>query len=310
MLAPLASNVAGDAVDAAIKKAFVRLDDQIMTAGKDSVTGDTAPVTAEAMSALAPAIAGSCALMTIYDTQTSTLRTAVTGDSRAVIGTWSSSKKAYSAEALSKDQTGFNEDEVKRLDEAHPGEKDEILDPKSGRLMGLAVTRAFGDHRWKYPQELVKLIEHRFAGSGPRKPNVTPPYLTASPEVTTRQIQGQDFVILASDGLWDVISNDDAVACVSQWLKEKKRAAGGKPTVTAKANWSYDDDGWPSYKATPEYFAMEDMDNAAVCLLKNALGGTRRSIVQGLATTMTPSNRNVRDDITIQVMFFKDPYRK
>ncbi|OAA72970.1 Protein phosphatase 2C [Akanthomyces lecanii RCEF 1005] len=310
MLSPLASNVAGDAVDAAIKKAFVRLDDQIMTAGRDSVTDDTAPITAEAMSALAPAIAGSCALMTIYDTQTCTLRTAVTGDSRAVIGTWSASKKAYSAEVLSKDQTGFNEDEVKRLDEAHPGEKNEILDPKSGRLMGLAVTRAFGDHRWKYPQELVKLIEHRFAGFGPRKPNVTPPYLTASPEVTTRQIQGEDFVILASDGLWDVISNDDAVACVSQWLKEKKRAAGGKQNVTAKANWSYDEDGWASYKATPEYFAIEDMDNAAVCLLKNALGGTRRSIVQGLATTTTPLNRNVRDDITIQVMFFKDPYHK
>ncbi|TQV93697.1 pyruvate dehydrogenase [Cordyceps javanica] len=318
MLAPLAPDAAGDAVDAAIMKAFCRLDDQIMTAGRESVTDSTDPVAAESMSALAPAIAGSCALLTVYDTQTSTLRTAVTGDSRAVLGTRSSSSSspgsAYAAVALSVDQTGFNEDEVRRLDAAHPGEKDAILDPKTGRLMGLAVTRAFGDHRWKYPRELVARVERRFAGYAPRKPALTPPYLTARPEVTTRRVAADDFVIMASDGLWDVISNDDAVACVSQWLAERKR--GGSPSSPrhrhrdAKANWIYDDDGWPSYKSTPEYFTLEDTDNAAVCLLRNALGGTRGSIVQGLATAAPPLSRSVRDDITIQVIFFKDPYHQ
>ncbi|KAM3501039.1 hypothetical protein MY10362_005880 [Beauveria mimosiformis] len=315
MLAPLAPNAAEAAIDDAIKKAFCRLDDQIMTAGRDAVTDSTEPWTAAAMSALAPAIAGSCALMTMYDTETSTLRTAVTGDSRAVLGSWSASAKAYTASTLSEDQTGFNADEVARLDAAHPGEKDAMLDAKTGRLMGLAVTRAFGDHRWKYPQELVTLIQHRFAGYDPREANATPPYLTARPEVTTRQVQGDDFVILASDGLWDVISNDDAVACVSQWLKEKRKRSGGKRGSGGggggvKADCNYDEDGWPSYKATPEYFCFEDMGNAAVCLLRNALGGTRRGIVQGLATATTPLSRNVRDDITIQVVFFKDPYSK
>lgn len=305
-LAPLASSAAGDAIDTAIQKAFCKLDDKIMTAGKDSVAGSD-PFAAEAVSALAPAIAGSCALLTMYDTETCTLRTAVTGDSRAVIGSWSAAKKAYSAEALSKDQTGFNEDEVRRIAELHPGEKDEVLDPKSGRLMGLAVTRAFGDHRWKYENELVKTIQHCFGGSGPRPQSKTPPYLTASPEVTTRKVQGDDFVIMASDGLWDVISNDDAVACVSQWLKEKKKA-GPKHVVGAKSNWERED-GWATYKATPKYFAIEDMDNAAVCLLKNALGGTRREMIQGLATAPTPLSRNARDDMTIQVIFFNDPYK-
>lgn len=309
MLAPLAGDATSEAIDAAIKKAFCRLDDKIMTGGKDALAAAPEPVTAEAMAALAPAIAGSCALLTMYDTQTETLRTAVTGDSRAVIGSWSAASKAYTAEALSKDQTGFNEDEVKRLSEEHPGEKDDILDAKSGRLMGLAVTRAFGDHRWKYTNEMVVDISHRFAGSGPRKPNITPPYLTARPEVTTRKVNGEDFVIMASDGLWDVISNDDAVACVSQWLKEKQKS-GPKCVIGARSNWNYDEEGWASYKATPEYFAIEDMDNAAVCLLKNALGGSRREIVQGLLTTPTPQSRNVRDDITIQVIFFKDPYTK
>lgn len=308
-LSPLARNVEGSAIDTAIKNAFCRLDDTIMSIGEKAATDGTEPYTASSVSALAPAIAGSCALLTIYDTQSSTLRTAVTGDSRAVIGSWSGAEKKYVAEALSKDQTGFNEDEVSRLDRLHPGEKDEILDASSGRLMGLAVTRAFGDHRWKYPNELVNSIRHRFGGSGPRPQSKTPPYLTARPEVTTREVQGEDFVILASDGLWDVISNENAVACVSQWLKEKAKS-GPKRVIGAGSNWNYDENGYASYKATPEYFAIEDMDNAAVCLLKNALGGSRRDIVQGLLTTPAPVSRNIRDDITIQVIFFKDPHRR
>ncbi|OAA53554.1 Protein phosphatase 2C [Cordyceps fumosorosea ARSEF 2679] len=311
MLAPLAPDAAGDAVDTAIQQAFCRLDDQIMAAGRAAVTDTTSPVDAAAMSALAPAIAGSCALMAVYDTQTSTLRTAVTGDSRAVLGSWSSATGTHAASALSADQTGFNADEVARLDAAHPGEKSAILDDKTGRLMGLAVTRAFGDHRWKYEQALVERLQKRFAGYAPRKASATPPYLTARPEVTTtRGVKGEDFVVMASDGLWDVISNEDAVACVAQWLQARKGRKGNKGgQVVREANWKYDEEGWASYKATPEYFAVgEDLDNAAVCLLRNALGGTRRSIVQGLVTTTTPLSRSVRDDITIQVIFFKDPY--
>ncbi|KAJ2975255.1 hypothetical protein NQ176_g5616 [Zarea fungicola] len=114
---------------------------------------------------------------------------------------------------------------------------------------------------------------------------------------------------MASDGLWDVISNENAVACVSQWLKQKAKS-GPKRVIGAGSNWDYDENGYASYKATPEYFAIEDLDNAAVCLLKNALGGTRRDMVQGLLTTPAPVSRNIRDDITIQVIFFKDPYKR
>ena len=58
---------------------------------------------------------------------------------------------------------------------------------------------------------------------------------------------------------------------------------------------------------TPELFAIEDLDNAAVCLAKNALGGKRRSMFCGAMTVPPPIRRNVRDDITVQVIFFKDP---
>lgn len=293
-------------VDAAIKTAFVNLDDRILSNAESAAKSSKSPASAEVIAALAPAIAGSCALLTMYDPSTSVLRTAVAGDSRAVRGTWSQEKGQYEADALSKDQTGFNEDEVNRLDKEHPGEKDDILDPKSGRLMGIAITRAFGDNRWKWSTELLESTKTNFWGYAPRPKAKTPPYMTARPEVTTRTVAGSDFVILASDGLWDVISNDDAVACVSRWLSAKK-AGKPEPGRDAKTELTVDEAGWSSWRATPEYFAIEDLDNAAVCLARNALGGTRRELFRGVLTTYSPVSRYARDDITIQVIFFKEP---
>ncbi|XP_027189832.1 probable protein phosphatase 2C 11 isoform X2 [Cicer arietinum] len=53
----------------------------------------------------------------------------------------------------------------------------------------LAVSRAFGD----------KLLK---------------PYVVADPEIQEEEIEGVDFIIIASDGLWNVISNKEAVSLV------------------------------------------------------------------------------------------------
>ncbi|KAF7552683.1 hypothetical protein G7Z17_g4156 [Cylindrodendrum hubeiense] len=303
-LSGVAPATSGNLVDDAIKKAFVRLDDRITADATDAVKAGYEPGAAEVISAIAPAIAGSCALLSIYDPQTSTLRTAVTGDSRAVRGAWSSKAEQFEADQLSLDQTGFNQGEVDRIDREHPGEKNDILSPSSGRLLGLAVTRAFGDHRWKWTKELITTAKEDFYGTSPRPKYLTPPYMSAEPEVTTRQVQTEDFVILASDGLWDTISNEDAVACVSRWLAAKK--AGKPEPVKETKHVGGLGDGW---MATPEHFAIEDLDSAAVCLVKNALGGSRRKLFLGAVTTYAPMSRNVRDDMTVQVIFFKDPYQ-
>jgi pyruvate dehydrogenase phosphatase len=57
------------------------------------------------------------------------------------------------------------------------------------------------------------------------------------------------------------------------------------------------------WKATPEYFAIED-ENAAVCLARNAMGGTRRGLFMGILSVPEPLNRNAVDDTTIMVVFF------
>lgn len=304
-LSSLTPTSSSELIDDAIQKAFVRLDDRIFDTALKAVESGQDQGSASVISAIAPAIAGSCALLTMYEPTTSTLRTAVAGDSRAVRGAWSAKANKYETDVLSIDQTGFNQLEVERLDKEHPGQLNNMLNLDSGRLFGLAVTRAFGDHRLKWPEKVIRKVQDDYYGTPPRPKYTTPPYLIARPEVTTRKIQTEDFVIMGSDGLWDMISNEDAVTCVSRWLTAKK---SGKPEPFKETKFEGKlEDGW---QATPEHQVIEDLDNAAVCLVKNAFGGSRRGLFLGAMTTYAPISRNVRDDITVQVIFFKDPYQK
>jgi pyruvate dehydrogenase phosphatase len=311
-------------VENAIKQTFLRIDKNFMDGAR--TTGNWFPAGhVVGLMALAPALSGSCALLAAFDPQKDILRVACTGDSRAVLGRWDPATKSYTCIPLSEDQTGFNEKEVARLTKEHPDEPD-MINPKSGRLLGLAVTRAFGDHRWKWDNEFVKAVQHKFWGTAPRPNNNTPPYLTAEPEITETKIvradpdaRGSDFMIMASDGLWDRITSEHAVECVERWLEAKHRGGGSvaqDPRLLAnppKASSSLAlEDGIEvdpengkeiDWKATPEYFAIED-ENAAVCLARNAMGGTRRALFTGVLSVSGPSSRNAVDDTTIMVVFF------
>ncbi|EMD86966.1 hypothetical protein COCHEDRAFT_1185271 [Bipolaris maydis C5] len=312
-------------IENTIKNAFLSTDRSIMDRAKTAANWYPA-ANAAAIAALTPAFSGSCALLAAFDASTSTLRVACTGDSRAVLGRWDPSTSSYTAIPLSVDQTGFNAAEVERLTREHPDEPS-IIDPKTGRLMGIAITRAFGDHRWKWDNDLVKACQHKFWGTAPRPGSKTPPYMTAEPEITETQVvrcepddykssssthdtKGKsDFLILASDGLWDRISSDHAVECVQRYLEARARGKGSQqqqsggrvlePGVTCDPDQGQD----VEWKATPEYFAIED-ENAAVCLARNAMGGTRRALFLGILAGPEPLSRNAVDDTTIMVVFF------
>lgn len=217
-------------VDSTIKNTFLRIDKQIMDSARTAANWYPA-ANAAAIAALTPAFSGSCALLAAFDPSSSTLRVACTGDSRAVLGRWDPASQTYTTIPLSEDQTGFNAKEVARLAEAHPDEPD-IIDPKSGRLLGIAVTRAFGDHRWKWDNDFIRTVQAKFWGSAPRPQSKTPPYMTAEPEITETEIvraeKGDarfksDFMIMASDGLWDRISSEHAVECVQRWMESTLR---------------------------------------------------------------------------------------
>ncbi|XP_021818907.1 probable protein phosphatase 2C 11 [Prunus avium] len=102
------------------------------------------------------------------------------GDSR-VVGC-----RAGSAIPLSVDHKPDRSDERQRIEEAGGF----IIWAGTWRVGGvLAVSRAFGD-------------------------KVLKPFVVAEPEIQEEEIDGVDFIIIASDGLWNVISNKDAVALV------------------------------------------------------------------------------------------------
>ncbi|EPS40992.1 hypothetical protein H072_5149 [Dactylellina haptotyla CBS 200.50] len=266
---------AEDLVKSTISTAFTALDESILS------------------NSSAPAIAtqGSCALLSFYDARHNRLFTACTGDSRCVYGKriGSPQNTRWLSKSLSTDQNfASNPDEVKRVTADHPGEKDVIL---QNRLMGdLAVSRAFGNKRFKLHEDGgAKRLR-----SGTQYDVIkSPPYITAEPEVTayTAPKEG-DFVVLATDGLWDFLSSEDAVALVGRWMDdhiEKKEQRKTRLTHSQE-----------------EMFVFEDDGNVGVHLIRNALGGVREGRL--LFTLSLPPGKNAakkhRDDITVVVAFF------
>ncbi|KAF2752727.1 protein serine/threonine phosphatase 2C, partial [Pseudovirgaria hyperparasitica] len=298
----------------AIKQAFTHLDDDIFAYARRAIAPNTSATFSESISALAPAIAGSCAIFSAYEPSTSTLHTACTGDSRAVLGRSKPNSTVHTCEPLSVDQNGFNPDEIKRLTELHPNEP-EMINPKNGRLLGWALSRAFGDSRGKWTNAEQTTSFEQFWAQKSIEKNKTPPYFTAEPEVTSTTVGNGDFIILASDGLWDHITSEDAVECVSRWaaaVKQGKIDPSG-PTKLPRSKFERrpaferedEDSRFITWRATPEHFVVED-SNAATHLVKNAFGGSRRALFCGVIGTYSPISRYVRDDVTVQVVFFGD----
>lgn len=291
-----------ESIDVSVKSSFQGLDDEILADGIDALK--TAKSHTEAQSRLAPGYAGSCALLSMYDPNSSQLHVACTGDSRAVLGRRDPVSGRYTAIALSTDQTGFNEAELARVRAAHPGEAD-VIDTKTGRTLGIAVTRAFGDGLWKWPSDVIKECNEKFFYRPLRPGYKTPPYLIVEPVVTTTQIQREgEFVIMASDGLWEHMSSEQAVQLVEMWMIAHKNGTIGKntrtPSISTSARGLQDE-----LKVKEENFVVED-ENVATHLVRNAFGGGDHEALLGIAGALPPLSRNVRDDITVQVIFFED----
>ncbi|KAH9256391.1 hypothetical protein BASA81_005648 [Batrachochytrium salamandrivorans] len=126
------------------------------------------------------------------------LTVAWVGDSRAVLC------RAGSAVEVSRDHKASRTDEMQRIRD-FGGTVD-----RQGRLYGdLAVSRAFGDLQHK-GRELRTIFTE--GASGPEEFFGAEGTLIALPDITTLQLTPQDeFLILASDGIWDVMSSEEAV---------------------------------------------------------------------------------------------------
>ncbi|ERS95061.1 uncharacterized protein SPSK_01529 [Sporothrix schenckii 1099-18] len=332
--APSEAGPPADAIEGAIKIGFTRLDDDIVNQSAEKVLSQKSKTVAAEL--LAPALSGSCALLSFYDSKSKLLRVACTGDSRAVLGRRSPSGK-WTATPLSVDQTGSNPDEVARMRGLHPGEEHVI---RNGRVLGgLEPTRAFGDASYKWTRDVSDRLRNSFFGRSQSPFMRTPPYVTAEPVVTTTKIEPEngDFIVMATDGLWEMLTNEEAVGLVGKWIESQAKAAGhsgntgssamesawskvfGRKAgnalpVEAAVEGSTGKNGertpirlrqWGISPDDKDRFVVKDK-NAATHLVRNALGGSNEEQVSALLTLPAPFSRRYRDDLTVQVIFFGD----
>lgn len=315
---------AADAVEKAIKTGFIRLDDEICNQSAKKVLESNNKIFGAEM--LAPALSGSCALLSFYDSKSKLLRVACTGDSRAVLGRRTASGK-WTATALSVDQTGSNPDEVARMRKEHPGEPQVI---RNGRVLGgLEPTRAFGDASYKWAKDVSESLKRKFFGRSVSQLLKTPPYVTAEPVVTTTKIEPEkgDFVVMATDGLWEMLTTEEVVGLVGKWIESQASSTSnsqfdavwstlfgsqkGLPVDASHKGTAADGDGQKTPIRLQQWGTSPDSDrfvvkdkNVATHLVRNALGGKDEEQVSALLTLPSPYSRRYRDDLTVTVIFF------
>ncbi len=226
------------------------------------------------------ALEGACALTALVGKDSVTI--ASTGDCRVVLGHNSGQQNKWEAYALTIDQNAHNAEEVKRLQSAHPGEEDSLI--VAERVLGsLMPFRTFGDMDYKWKKKHVKLLVPLLPGYK------TPPYITAEPVLSQHHfIKGDQFLILASDGLWERMSNQEAVNIVGRVIS---RSCDNQKLPYVRS----------FLQSKVEVSSCCD-ENAATSLLWHALGGTE-SIVSDMLKLKPHVSRLYRDDITIMVVY-------
>ncbi|KAK3143889.1 hypothetical protein QOZ80_4AG0306250 [Eleusine coracana subsp. coracana] len=153
---------------------------------------------------------GSCCLVGII--WRGTLYLANLGDSRAVVGCLNGSNKIV-AEQLTRDHNACMEEVRQELISLHPDDS-QIVVLKNGvwRIKGIIqVSRSIGDAYLKKKEFAIDPSTSRFHLSEP----LHRPVLTSEPSIYSRVLSSQDsFLIFASDGLWEHITNQQAVEIV------------------------------------------------------------------------------------------------
>lgn len=187
------------AVENVLTKAFLQADNRLLSwleeTGEDIESGSTATVIF---------LGADCLIV------------AHVGDSRVVIS------RAGKPEVLCGDHRPYGKSktalaEIKRIRQAGGW-------INNGRVCGvLSVSRAFGDMKLKTRRHEM-LDEGVQAGLWTRKfasrVEFNGDWVTATPEVLQTNLRDVEFIILASDGLWDFVQSSEAVRIVRNQLRQ------------------------------------------------------------------------------------------
>ncbi|XP_061101609.1 pyruvate dehydrogenase [acetyl-transferring]-phosphatase 2, mitochondrial-like [Conger conger] len=267
----------------ALDRAFRRLDSDISLEAQ-------VPLQSDPLRSLALEVAFSGSTACVAHVGADGVHLANAGDCRAVVGA-QEGHGGWSALPLSRDHNALNGAELERLWAQHP-EVEQGTVVEDGRLLGtLMPLRAFGDVRFKWSLELQRKVLENSRDLDSldiyeyTPPNyLTPPYLEATPELTYHRLRPEDrFLILGSDGLWDMLDDEGAVRLVAEHLTAMYHQGGPSPP------------------------ALDP--NAATHLIRHAIGTNDYGEIdpERLATMLSlPEEvaRMYRDDITVTVIYF------
>ncbi|KAJ8877441.1 hypothetical protein PR048_021896 [Dryococelus australis] len=286
----------------AMEQAFLRLDNDISREVMPEEDGKVDPKT------LSVAMSGAVSCVAHVDGPH--LHVATVGDCQSVLGVLTD-VNTWTAKKLSVEHNADNQSEVSRILSEHPpNERDTVI--KMDRLLGqLAPFRALGDHRYKWNKSKMEEVAVPHLGEKIVPPNYhTPPYLTACPEVMHHHLTPRDkFLVIASDGLWDLVSPLQVVRLVGEHMSGKVTLS---PFRMPRKNMRIADIN-KLLLQRKEGLEKKPIDtNAATHLLRNALGGTEYGIDHGKLSHILsiPDElvRLFRDDITITVVYFDSEY--
>ncbi len=173
---------------------------------------------------------------------------------------------------------------------------------RDGRLLEMLLPfRAFGDVRFKWSAKQLKELTVPIYGHGVIPSNYfTPPYVTAKPEIMHRQLNYKDkFLILATDGLWDLLTPERVVQLISNHMHGQQ---------------SFDLYNLPEDRSIKLREVFEDLTkrrvsilhqpvdhNSATHLIRYGLGNDHFQLSNYL---LAESPRSIRDDITITIVYF------
>lgn len=186
-----------------IKKAFLATEEEFLSQVKEEWL-------------VKPQIAavGSCCLVGIICN--GFLYVANTGDSRAVLGRTEKGVRGVDAIQLSEEHNASIASVRDELRSLHPYDsKIVVLRHKVWRVKGLIqVSRSIGDAYLKRAEFNKEPLLARFRLPEP----FFKPILSAEPSILVHKINRSDqFVIFGSDGLWEQLSNEEAVDIVSNY---------------------------------------------------------------------------------------------
>ncbi|THH11899.1 hypothetical protein EW145_g327 [Phellinidium pouzarii] len=307
-------------VDAEIVGAPLRIIAEHLVQSKSKMTDTPLDLSQHPMAlpSMLPALSGSCALFALLDTANRDLYIACTGDCRAVAGVWEDAPDGtgtWRVEVLSEDQTGRNPNELKRLARVFlDGNHQKIRYPAPDFKTPPYVTaQPVITHRkldflpLSQSSEPSPLSNASPLSSSPSLSVLpTPPEAQSAPRPTLR------FVILATDGLWDELSSQDAVALVGAHLSGLRAPVISRATLAARAPTRLGTAGVEgknksSKKNSEDGHPWAFVDaNPSAHLIRNAFGGGDTRRLRQLLSIPAPHSRRYRDDVTVTVVWWED----